>query len=144
MVKKTQRIVTTVQKVWQVRLYVTTYLAILIIALAPIPAVHAPIFKIQNAEAESFDYKDYARWTAQIQYGWSKDQYICLVRLWGKESAWNPEADNPHSTAFGIAQMLKEDSTNGFVQISNGLRYIEHRYTTPCDAWQFWQRNNWY
>jgi hypothetical protein len=54
--------------------------------------------------------------------------------LWGKESAWNPKADNPNSTAFGIAQMLGEDSTNPYVQISNGLRYIEHRYSNPCAA----------
>jgi len=144
MAKKTQKIAITARKAWRVRLYVTFYLTVLIIALGPIPVVHAPIFEITNAKAEPLNYKDYAKWTGQIEYNWGKDQYICLVRLWGKESAWNPEADNPHSTAFGIAQMLNEESDNGYVQISNGLRYIEHRYTNPCNAWQFWQRNNWY
>jgi len=102
MAKKTQKIAITARKAWRVRLYVTFYLTVLIIALGPIPVVHAPIFEITNAKAEPLNYKDYAKWTGQIEYNWGKDQYICLVRLWGKESAWNPEADNPHSTAFGI------------------------------------------
>jgi hypothetical protein len=143
MIQKTQKIVTTIRKVWQVRLITITYFAALFIAISPIPIVHAPIFQ-DKAEADTIDYKDYAKHTGQIEYNWNTDQHKCLVKLWGKESAWNPKADNPTSTAFGIAQMLKEDSTNGFVQISNGLRYIEHRYTNPCNAWEFWQRNNWY
>ena len=78
------------------------------------------------------------------KYNWSNDQFPCLAKLWGKESAWNHLADNPHSTAFGIAQMLGEKSLLISVQIDRGLRYIEHRYGKPCVAWQFWQRNNWY
>jgi hypothetical protein len=77
-------------------------------------------------------------------YKWNKAQYNCLLRLWGKESAWNHLADNPHSTAFGIAQMLREKSRNPMVQIDNGLRYIKHRYEQPCNAWRHWQRAKWY
>ena len=77
-------------------------------------------------------------------YKWNQTQFGCLAKLWGKESAWNHKADNPHSTAFGIAQMLREKSRNPMVQIDNGLRYIEHRYGTPCNAWRHWQRANWY
>lgn len=87
--------------------------------------------------------KDYAK-IKMAQYGWGKKQAKCLNILWGKESAWNHQADNPISTAFGIAQMLGEKSLNPMVQINNGLRYIKHRYGTPCEAWQFWQRNKWY
>ena len=143
MIQKTQKIVTKVRKAWKIRLITTAYFSALLIAVSPIPIVHAPIFETK-AEADTMDYKDYAKWTGQIEYNWNKEQHKCLLKLWGKESAWNPEADNPTSTAFGIAQMLGEKSSNGFVQISNGLRYIEHRYTTPCNAWKFWQRNNWY
>lgn len=143
MIQKTQKIVTTVRKVWRIRLITTTYFSALLIAISPIPVVHAPLFETV-AKADTFDYKDYAKQTSWIEYQWNIDQYQCLLKLWGKESAWDPEADNPNSTAFGIAQMLGEDSSNGFVQISNGLRYIEHRYTIPCNAWKFWQRNNWY
>jgi hypothetical protein len=34
--------------------------------------------------------------------------------------------------------------TNPETQIRWGLWYIETRYGTPCGAWSFWQRNNWY
>lgn len=78
------------------------------------------------------------------KFNWTDEQYVCLAKLWGKESAWNHLADNPHSTAFGIAQMLGEDSTEPHIQINNGLRYIEHRYDNPCNAWHYWQRHNWY
>lgn len=77
-------------------------------------------------------------------YGWGKTQFVCLKRLWGKESAWNYKADNPTSSAYGIAQMLKEKSKHPKPQIDNGLRYIEHRYGEPCRAWKFWRVNRWY
>lgn len=91
----------------------------------------------------NFAPKLYAQ-TALKSYKWNSKQYACLLSLWGKESAWNHLADNPKSTAFGIAQMLGETSRNPLTQINNGLRYIEHRYGTPCTAWRHWQRNNWY
>lgn len=71
-------------------------------------------------------------------------EFVCLNNLWGKESHWNYKADNPNSSAYGIAQMLNEDSKHPAEQIINGLRYIEHRYDKPCIAWKFWQRHNWY
>lgn len=77
-------------------------------------------------------------------YRWGAKQHQCLKMLWGKESAWNHLADNPKSTAFGIAQMLGETSTDPMKQINNGLRYIKHRYGEPCKAWTHWQRNKWY
>jgi hypothetical protein len=39
---------------------------------------------------------------------------------------------------------LGEKSTDPTKQIRNGLRYIEHRYENPCNAWEFWKRNYWY
>ena len=71
-------------------------------------------------------------------------EFVCLIKLWDKESHWNYKADNPNSSAYGIAQMLNEDSKHPAEQILNGLRYIEHRYDKPCNAWQFWLRKNWY
>ena len=55
-------------------------------------------------------------------------QYRCLVTLWRLESNWSPTADNKHSTAFGIPQLLKMKETNPFKQIDLGLKYINHRY----------------
>ena len=34
------------------------------------------------------------------------EQFLCLTKLVGRESAWNPKAQNPTSTASGIGQML--------------------------------------
>jgi len=87
--------------------------------------------------------KKYAQ-NAMKAYNWNQTQFVCLSQLWGKESGWNHKADNPHSSAFGIAQMLKEKSKHPKMQIDNGLRYIKHRYEQPCTAWKFWQRHRWY
>jgi len=72
------------------------------------------------------------------------DQYYCLDELWFKESRWNPKADNPKSTAYGIPQILKLKETNPFKQIDIGLRYIEHKHGTPCNALQFHNRKGYY
>ena len=74
-----------------------------------------------------------------------KKEWSALAKLWGKESAWNHRADNPHSSAYGIAQVLKtpHGSTIEY-QVRYGLKYIKHRYETPTKAWGFHQRNNWY
>jgi hypothetical protein len=72
------------------------------------------------------------------------DQYYCLDELWFKESRWNPKADNPKSTAYGIPQILKLKETNPFKQIDIGLRYIEHKHGTPCKALSFHNRKGYY
>jgi hypothetical protein len=71
-------------------------------------------------------------------------QWACLAKLWGKESAWNHLADNPHSTAFGIPQILGMKTTNPIKQVDLGIKYIKHRYNTPCKAWKFHQRKGYY
>ena len=72
-------------------------------------------------------------------------EWSSLTKLWGKESAWNYRADNPNSSAYGIAQVLgtPRNSTIEY-QVNKGLEYIVHRYGTPERAWAFWQRNGWY
>ncbi|MGO3885537.1 MAG: hypothetical protein ACTJHU_04500 [Mycetocola sp.] len=86
-------------------------------------------------------------------YGWSQDQFSCLVKLWNKESGWNYLATNPSSQAYGIPQSLKGDKmatagadwrTNPRTQINWGLSYISSRYGTPCSAWSHSQAVNWY
>ena len=67
-------------------------------------------------------------------------EFHCVDLLWTKESQWNSQSKNKHSTAFGIPQLLKMKETNPFRQIDLGLRYIRHRYLTPCKAWSKWQR----
>jgi hypothetical protein len=64
-------------------------------------------------------------------------QYRCLELLWDKESRWNPRADNPKSTAYGIPQLLKLKARDPYIQIDLGLKYIKHRHLTPCKALAF-------
>ncbi|MGK5173548.1 lytic transglycosylase domain-containing protein [Geodermatophilus sp. CPCC 205761] len=82
----------------------------------------------------------------------SADQFSCLENLWGKESGWNPNAQNPTSTAYGIPQFLNSTwagtgiakTSDGYRQIDAGLIYIENRYGSPCAAWAHSKANNWY
>jgi hypothetical protein len=71
-------------------------------------------------------------------------EYRCLELLWNKESRWNPRADNPKSTAYGIPQLLKLKARDPYTQIDLGLKYIKHRYLTPCKALDFHKRTGHY
>jgi hypothetical protein len=64
-------------------------------------------------------------------------QYRCLEILWNKESRWDPRADNPKSSAFGIPQLLKMKELDPFKQIDLGLKYISKRHSTPCKALEY-------
>jgi hypothetical protein len=61
-------------------------------------------------------------------------QYRCLELLWNRESRWDPRADNPKSSAFGIPQMLRLKVLDPYRQIDIGLKYIAHKHKTPCRA----------
>ena len=87
------------------------------------------------------------------EFGFSSDQFSCLDSLWTKESGWNPYADNPTSSAYGIPQALPGEkmasagadwATNPATQIRWGLGYIAEVYGSPCSAWSHSQANNWY
>ena len=90
--------------------------------------------------------KSYAKIQMQIYYPeWDVKEHLSLMKLWGKESAWNHKAKNPKSTAFGIPQLLDLDTnTPAPRQIERGLEYIKHRYGTPSVAWAHWVTKNWY
>ena len=62
-------------------------------------------------------------------------EYRCLELLWMRESRWDPRANNPKSSAYGIPQLLKLKVLDPYLQIDLGLKYIAHRYKTPCKAW---------
>lgn len=71
-------------------------------------------------------------------------QYRCLELLWHKESRWNPRANNPKSSAFGIPQLLKLKELDPYKQIDIGLKYITSRYLTPCKALAFHKKTGHY
>lgn len=95
----------------------------------------------------------YAETYEMVKYRWNFTQFICLARMWGRESAWNQYAWNHASGARGIPQAQpgykmarfgKDWRTNPTVQIRWGLAYIKGTYGNPCRAWSFWQRHHWY
>ena len=73
-------------------------------------------------------------------------QYKCLATLYGKESAWNYKAYNPTSGTVGIPQgkSVWLLTATPIQQVEWGLRYIKHRYSTPCNALQHWRTYNWH
>ena len=86
-------------------------------------------------------------------YGWSDYDWECLVKLWNRESGWNPNAVNRRSGACGIPQSLPcskmavestDYKTNYRTQIRWGLKYIAWRYSSPSGAWSHSQRTGWY
>jgi hypothetical protein len=83
--------------------------------------------------------KQYAK--SQIS---SNKQWVCLAKLWGKESSWNHLADNPRSTAFGIPQILGLKTVDPIKQVDIGIKYVKHRYAKPCKAWAFHKKHGWY
>jgi len=126
----------------------TLALALLLSAVLLIPSkAQAPALPLKQVEALQIPTKQMAKSYAKSQLvfrGYSKQDWTCLHSLWTKESNWNHKADNKSSSAFGIAQVLKETSTDYVKQINVGLRYIESRYGNACNAWNFWLRNYYY
>jgi hypothetical protein len=111
-------------------------------------AAAAPSRSAAAAAAPSGSFQDYA----MSKLGGSGSEFTCLENLWGKESGWNPDAQNPTSTAYGIPQFLNSTwagtgiakTSDGYRQIDAGLIYINERYGSPCAAWGHSQANNWY
>lgn len=88
-----------------------------------------------------------------IRFGWSRDHFRCLNRLWMRESGWRSRAHNGGSGAHGIPQAMpgykmrsagRDWSTNPKTQIRWGLRYIKYRYGSPCGAWGHSRATGWY
>jgi hypothetical protein len=77
--------------------------------------------------------------------GYSNENIDCLLTLWTRESRFDHLADNPRSTAFGIAQLLRERSGQPELQILHGIRYLNHRYGgSACRALSHSDRRGWY
>lgn len=98
------------------------------------------------------DYQMYA-YSFFENYGWTENDFQCLIALWNRESRWNPNAHNGSSGAHGIPQSLPAGKmasegadyyTNGYTQIRWGIKYIARRYGTPSAAWAHSQQYGWY
>lgn len=90
--------------------------------------------------------KQYAQ--LKVNQTWNDpNQFTCLVHLWTKESNWNPKSQNKIRVsglrAGGIPQILGlSPKLHPNKQIDRGLKYIKHRYGSPCQAWKFWLRQS--
>ena len=93
-----------------------------------------------TSSKEYVDYKTYALYLLDFNY----KEYKCLTILYGKESAWNPDAVN--GSHHGIPQGRSEylSTLDGYGQVRWGLDYIGHRYGEPCIALDHWRAKGWH
>ena len=109
---------------------------------------------IDSSNAVSFkpnvSVKEYA--AQKIQ---SKDQWVCLSRLYGKESAWDFRAigNLTGTPVYGIPQLKNPLmlTKTAYEQVDYGLKYIKHRYgvdkygyPNACGALKHFQKRNWH
>ena len=111
------------------------------------PAGRIPDGVIENRKATT-DEKKYNKKLAQdyasAGFGWQGREWECLLSLWTRESRFDHYAKNPRSSAYGIAQILGEKDRRPEYQILRGLKYISKRYDTPCRAYKFFLKRNYY
>ena len=92
---------------------------------------------------EYISYKEYAYYAL----GNNMREYKCLVTLYGKESAWNPKANN--GSHYGIPQgrSIYLSKVDGYKQIQWGLKYIQHHRIykgDTCRALDHWKAYGWH
>ena len=76
----------------------------------------------------------------------------CYFNIIDRESKWNPLADNPKSTAFGLGQFLNstwalvdtKKTSNPYAQIDAMIKYVDLVYEDGCKAWDFRKYKGWY
>ena len=114
------------------------------VAVGLVGALCLPMSEASSGSIDAIQPKDYIRLVLP------KQEAICLIRLYGKESAFNPYAIGNLSGkyhTYGIPQLknaLIADKT-AIEQIHYGLKYIDHRYNgDTCKAWSHWLRKGWH
>jgi hypothetical protein len=103
-----------------------------------------PMAHASSGSIDAIKPKDYIRMTLD------RREAICLIRLYGKESAFNPYAIGNLSGkyhTYGIPQLKNAliADKSPIEQIHYGLKYIDHRYDgDTCKAWSHWLRKGWH
>lgn len=104
-----------------------------------------------SPDASMTEIQEFARRKARKMFG--PGQWPELKTLVGKESGWNPNAENPTSTASELFQFLDSTAANYGLkptgnpvrkQVNAGLRYILDRYGDPEGALAFHLANGYY
>lgn len=93
----------------------------------------------------------HAHWLKQA--GMPESWWPWVNKIIGKESGWDPKADNPGSDAYGIPQALPGSKmasagsdwrTNPITQLKWMKGYIKGRYGNAANAWRIRQTRGWY
>ena len=103
----------------------------------------AQISSLERADSQMLNLTNHYRQWAFIQLN-DLDQFYCLDELNYKESRWNPKAKN--GSHYGIPQGRSKwlSTVDGFKQIDWQLKYIEKRYSNPCNALAHHKIKGWY
>lgn len=89
---------------------------------------------------------------------WDKSQWAPFVSVEMQEAGWDPHAQNPTSTAYGLAQNLNPSTypaagrpgstapilEQAKAQLQWMVNYIKGRYGSPAAAWAHEQSAGWY
>ena len=129
---------------WTLAVLLSSALLIVGIQTAHTPTTEEKITVQKSTMKEKRANRLLAKTYASAGWGWKGIEWSCLNSLWTTESRFDTYANNPRSSAYGIAQLLGEKDRRPSIQILHGLRYIHTRYRTPCRAWKFHIRHNHY
>lgn len=83
--------------------------------------------------------------------GWGPAEFQAWDAVINAESGWNPNAQNPTSTAYGLGQFLNSTwkgygpkTSDPATQLAYMARYIKNRYGSPTKALIWHNSHNWY
>jgi hypothetical protein len=84
----------------------------------------------------------YRQW-AFIQLN-NLDEFYCLDTLYFHESRWNPLARN--GSHYGIPQGRSKwlSTVDGYKQVEWGIKYINNRYGSMCNALDHFKTKGWH
>lgn len=116
----------------------------------PIPVVQVRAEIPRELPRKIENIQDYTERRCNETFG--VGHFSALNQIISHESGWRSNAQNPHSTAYGMFQFLNstwqgtgiQKTSDPKQQVEAGLIYIKNRYQTPSIAWKFWQMKGWY
>jgi len=114
------------------------------VALAIGISLSIPMAVADGGSIETIKPKDFIRMSMNHR------EALCLIKLYGKESAFNPYAIGNLSGkyhTYGIPQIKNAIvyDKNPIQQIQYGIKYIDHKYDgDTCKAWAHWLRVGWH
>jgi hypothetical protein len=71
-------------------------------------------------------------------------EYKCLAQLYGKESAWNPNARNGSHVGIPQGRSKYLLTATPYQQIDWGIKYNKNRHSSMCNAWAHWLKHKWH